>query len=110
MTPAEYRALRKSIASQQKVAAELGVDYRTSNAARLARLKLPARPRLLCVPWCVQKTAVRELNHLLETLSYGAVASFPRLGDRPLGCTPRPLDVGLRFGFKPSHLCGGGVR
>ena len=58
MTPAEYRALRKSIASQQKVAAEVSaLTTAPSNAARLARLKLPARPRLLCVPWCVQKTA-----------------------------------------------------
>ena len=47
-----------------------------------------------------------------ETLSYGAVSAFLSFGDRPLGRTSRPLNVGLRLGLKPSDLGegSGGVR
>jgi hypothetical protein len=41
MTAFEYRELRKSLGSQQKVAAELGVDYRTIQRREYGEIKIP---------------------------------------------------------------------
>ena len=46
MTPAEYRALRKTIASQKKVAAALGVDYRTIQRREVGEIKIPREAAL----------------------------------------------------------------
>ena len=41
MTPREYRTLRKSVGTQQKVAADLGVDYRTIQRREYGQIKIP---------------------------------------------------------------------
>ena len=41
MTPSEYRTLRESVGSQQKVAAALGVDYRTIQRREYSQIKIP---------------------------------------------------------------------
>jgi DNA-binding transcriptional regulator YiaG len=41
MTPNEYRELRKSVGTQQDVAAALGVDYRTIQRREYGEIKIP---------------------------------------------------------------------
>jgi hypothetical protein len=41
MNATEYRALRESVGSQKKVAAALGVDYRTIQRREYGEIKIP---------------------------------------------------------------------